>query len=821
MPEVLERPISIALGLSGSEREYLLLREDQATETLQKLGVRRWKVTSKRQAQSREPRAGVRRGELPDEMVLTISDWSKGIGGVGDTRPGIIFKSLQCNGFVPGTLRANAEEALLPYTTTRVAAIDPTSEITIPIVFNSELFVFSGRYATRYDNQGTATLDKDFGVGVRVIDAIVWNSELVVGLGPGPGATLKIQSRNTAGTWTAATDNTFVDHFAIVQDRLWDVIGNSVRNIASSANPLTLANHSAGIVVGDVTTGATDLNALGVRALVSKPEGLFPGDAAAVFPNVLPTTVVDPDNGKNTGVVGSTVFYRYRGGVVMWQEGRSPVEVGLNDLRHVQIDATNNDTVGTRFQAFAAQGEYLWATTAPALNPASDVISFFKTTDNGVGYTDYSAAVTDNDRSTTASLSALDIVTNGDWVVVGTTSPSVLSGLYFEMVGMNSNASLMTASYWNGSAWVAIPLQQDLTVSPLLATPSARGTATLSRSGAIYWSDQEWASSSTSQTINSVTGHFIRLNFSVALSTGVAIAEVRYLKSNEFSGPPVSWIFRGRRAKADDITDKPIVWEPYGYLIRNWLPTGLAVVDQRIYPFVAEGALVVAGNAEWRYFPLPRSASTVGPYQSNADSIGAAIWTPFYDFGSPSTQKVLTSIRIRAQGVDAGNYISIGLYKDTSTGASDTVATDNSDVVSYNGVDFYWPRSTFTLTSFQRMRMRIEFGRANTDEPQILEMIELTIQELPVMKSEYEMILYVADDTYNADGGELPDAKVQLTNLEALRGGNSASSTSSVLIDPIGRNKTVTVYQVDEIEVIPQQGRDMPGLAVLVRCTEE
>ena len=51
--------------------------------------------------------------------------------------------------------------------------------------------------------------------------------------------------------------------------------------------------------------------------------------------------------------------------------------------------------------------------------------------------------------------------------------------------------------------------------------------------------------------------------------------------------------------------------------------------------------------------------------------------------------------------------------------------------------------------------------------------------------------------------------------LEALRG-----TDGKTLLDPLRQSKTVTVFEVNELERY-QFGRNMPGVAVSIRCCEE
>lgn len=799
--EVRER-ISVKLG--GGE--YLILPKELSQQLEPFSRPQRWKIESKPVAQIREPRAAIRPGDIDGEVVGRINDWSRGIAAIGDQRPGHIIRSEQCNGFVPGTLRANPTETHIGITA--ASSIDPSSEITIPIVFNAELFVISGRYVTRITAQGAISVDKDFGSGVRVTSAVVWNSELVVGFG---GSTNTIQVRNTGGTWTAATDATYVDHFTVVQDRLWRATAtNAVSNISSAANPRTLANWSAGIAVGDVTIGTTDLNALGERVLVSKPEGLFSGDAAAVFENKIPSLQLDPDNGKNTLVIGADVFFPHSKGCILYREGRALVEIGLHDIVAFNaVNDSNQAVPGYHLRSVAAQGEYIWAAAEPSGYPSQSGVVFLKTVDSGVGYTDYSTEVTDNDLTTRATLGSLNTVANGDWVVVGLSNTS-WNGMDLEFSAVNSTAAVLTVEYWNGTAWVAAPMAQDLTVAPALASPSLRGTITLSRSGRIMFQQPSMTADWTLSTLGGYNRYFIRLSVNAAIAATVNVTECRILRIATGGNALGSsgYLYRGRPTRPSDNSQKPVIWEPYAYLRDTWLPTGLQVVDARIYPYSRQGAVLAVGNAQWTAFPLPRDATSVGYSQSYLDGT-PSVWTPWMDFGTPTMRKQLTRMQIHGMGVTAPQTVNVRTHYDNEG------AGGQSSLLSFSTNDGVV--TAFLAGTFYRLRLRIEFPTSvgSVEYPVVLEWVECTVRELPTYKDQTVMQLWIADGLTTAKGGVLPDAKVMLTNLRALMG--TAGVTQ---IDPVGVKTTVTVLEVEE-QGVGQAGLDVPWLACSVRTAQE
>ena len=66
--------------------------------------------------------------------------------------------------------------------------------------------------------------------------------------------------------------------------------------------------------------------------------------------------------------------------------------------------------------------------------------------------TDYSEAAQDNNTATDVDLSSLDTLANRDMVLIGSHVP--FAGLYVDVDGTNSNASVSSFFYWNGVIWV-------------------------------------------------------------------------------------------------------------------------------------------------------------------------------------------------------------------------------------------------------------------------------------------------------------------------------------------------------------------------------
>ena len=152
--------------------------------------------------------------------------------------------------------------------------------------------------------------------------------------------------------------------------------------------------------------------------------------------------------------------------------------------------------------------------TRPRLKDLAS-IKYQKTINIGVAYTDYSAAVIDNNVATFAVLSALDTVANGDWLVIG--GPAPFAGGAIDMTAnVNVNASILTVEYWNGAAWVAVTNLVDGTIIAAGKTHSGDGMVTWTPPAAGLW---------VASTINAITAYYTRWSVSAALSAAVEVAE--------------------------------------------------------------------------------------------------------------------------------------------------------------------------------------------------------------------------------------------------------------------------------------------------------
>jgi len=141
-----------------------------------------------------------------------------------------------------------------------------------------------------------------------------------------------------------------------------------------------------------------------------------------------------------------------------------------------------------------------------------------KTTDNGATYTNYTTNASDNNAATEVDISSLDTLANGDWLVVGSDVQHRKL-----MIGMdaavNSNASVMTVQYWNGTAWSNVASLKDGT---------ALSGKTFGQSGIVtFKAPLDWVQN----TVDTVLAYHIRFIVSAALDATVKIDEIRISSS--------------------------------------------------------------------------------------------------------------------------------------------------------------------------------------------------------------------------------------------------------------------------------------------------
>jgi len=157
--------------------------------------------------------------------------------------------------------------------------------------------------------------------------------------------------------------------------------------------------------------------------------------------------------------------------------------------------------------------------------------------------TDYSTEAQDGSTGTSATLSSLGTLAQNDALYIGSAIP--FGGVHIDVDGTNSNASVLTVSYWNGTAWAdtsatdatdsgGASLGQDGTVTWTI--PTAWATARLkdtqaatavSPGPALYWTRWVWSaaldSSVTLDHIIAVAPGYLELPTGLPWEQGVLV----------------------------------------------------------------------------------------------------------------------------------------------------------------------------------------------------------------------------------------------------------------------------------------------------------
>lgn len=146
---------------------------------------------------------------------------------------------------------------------------------------------------------------------------------------------------------------------------------------------------------------------------------------------------------------------------------------------------------------------------------AKDPLKFLVTTDDGANFTDDTTNVTDGSGATHSGLDALDVLANGEYAILISSTDSV-NGIYFDVgSNVNSNSSDLVVEFFNGTDYTAVSDLDDGTAS---------GGATLAQDGYVSFAyPSGWAKT----TIDGNTGYVLRISVSAQLSATVDVNEVK------------------------------------------------------------------------------------------------------------------------------------------------------------------------------------------------------------------------------------------------------------------------------------------------------
>ena len=151
------------------------------------------------------------------------------------------------------------------------------------------------------------------------------------------------------------------------------------------------------------------------------------------------------------------------------------------------------------------------------------VTGFLKTVDDGANFTDYTTVVSDGQPGTSATLNSLDTVANGDWLLIGYTTPFV--GLKLDLGDLNDTASVLAVSYFDdpddpGSL---------AAVSSLVDGTDVSGD-TLKQDGTVTWARPNgWAK----HTFKGIEAFWVRVSVSVAIDASVTVVQAQAVRQTQ------------------------------------------------------------------------------------------------------------------------------------------------------------------------------------------------------------------------------------------------------------------------------------------------
>ncbi len=628
---------------------------------------------------------------------------------------------------------------------------------------------------------------------------IIWFSDITGGavtdrwnFASGP----RIQMRNTSGTWTVATNAVRADYLAVVQNKLWYSVENAgVYSVASGADPGLIASRSGVIIVGDYGVPITDLNEYSERVAVSKENGLFLGDSRAIFPNVLPqiTSVRHTDNGKNTLVRGSDIFYPHLNGLIRYNNGASE-EIGLNSV----FTSASTGPIGageifpsTRISATCMFDNDIWVATRPSRYRIDKPTKFLRFVSPST-YVDATSVVTDNDRVTYSDIGGM---ASSGFFYVGFTSK--FYGIWLDLRRVQTAASTMLVELSQGGGnWYYLTVPENLSA---FFDDTQVNYKTLNRSGvmSIVPSGADLSSWATDSVNGSAQLYWARFYVNNTISNDTWIAECRVIVD-----PPVSHVWRGRTRQQGDLRQQSIVWQPMYASTDLVLPWISCMAPSNFYPFREGRAIVMACLQRIAVIWMNPS-----PNHPIYDGMAGKVWFCAHDGGMPELQKEFIDSTVKGRSIDASHTIDVSYYIDNGT--SVTLASNIAASPT---------RTAFTSsTKGYSIRPVINFDAAASDTLTEVNQVEVRFRVLPTFKNEYTMIFELGTGQYTPDGGNLPDLDVQLSNLESLQG--QPTYPQITLVDPAGRSKTVTVQSIKELEYV-QVGTEPPVLLVEVVATE-
>jgi hypothetical protein len=168
---------------------------------------------------------------------------------------------------------------------------------------------------------------------------------------------------SNAGTRSAYGHQGF--GFEVAGNRLWKFAGVPGRAVYlqqcpanTASGPLTAANWSATITIGNGWSGINDIKAMDDQLFAGTPEGVYAGDASGTFSNILSEAVgrANTDNCRDLDVFNGQLIIQTVGGVYSYQ---SSLDTAL--VRRIGPPATTNKSpIQGIMRAVKAHADWLY-----------------------------------------------------------------------------------------------------------------------------------------------------------------------------------------------------------------------------------------------------------------------------------------------------------------------------------------------------------------------------------------------------------------------------------------------------------------------------
>lgn len=331
-----------------------------------------------------------------------------------------------------------------------------------------------------------------------------------------------LNRRTRAGTWTADADVAAV-YVVAAAGALWRVSSNyQISKCPTASEPFTIGNWGSAIVVGTSDAWIRQISAIGAAPIVFKEDGIWAYDETNArfelqYPiyrsdKHFPFVREDGQGGLYTALANGTIIHIARFG-------------SITSIFPLSGKFPGRDTPRGPIMDMAIDGETLYALMDGRYRFSQPSgLKVLKTVDNFSTFTDYSTETKDQDYSTTADVSLLDTLANGDALLIGF-DDRFLAMEIFVRLSNSLTASLSVAMSTGAGTW-----SSALTVYDGTSLISSGNTITIGNGGASVVSlAMQSLSTWAKATYNSSSKYWLRLTVSGALDAATNLSEIRIL----------------------------------------------------------------------------------------------------------------------------------------------------------------------------------------------------------------------------------------------------------------------------------------------------